>query len=430
MIAFVIAMVIFLVLIFIGIDIVFSFVLAGAIYLTWVSTSPIDISVVASRGITLVGESYTILAIPLFIFAACLLNETGLTNRLVAFAVALVGHVRGGLGHAVIVANLGMAGISGSATADAAGIGKAMIPSLQRSGYAPASAAALSAAAATLGPIVPPSIALVLYASLSGASLGGLLLAGIVPGLLMVIFLMVSLLLSPAARATTRVKFSWRRLGSTAQSGVLAILMPLIILGGMFLGFYTPTEGAAMAVVYSILVGTVVLRSLGIKQFRRAVTETVIMSGAILLVVMGANGLSWLLTADGVGLALAPFFTPFQATPGVTLLIIAAVALILGTAMEEVTMLILFTPILAPVVVHLGIDPIQFGIVFVTAVMIGLITPPVGISMFIAASIAKVTVGQFSRAVVGPFLALVGVLVVLCLWPPATTWLPNLVLGR
>lgn len=428
MMIFALTIAIFLLFLFLGVDIVFSFILTGTIYILLISTTPIEISVLASRGITLVAESYTILAVPLFILAACMMNETGITNRLVAFAVSLVGHIRGGLGHAVVVSNVGMAGMSGSATADAAGIGKVMIPSLTRSGYTPAKAAAISATAATLGPIIPPSIALVLYASLADVSLGAILLAGIVPGLMMALFLMIDIYFTRSNRSVKRTAFEWRRVARTAKDAVFAILMPLIILGGMFLGWYTPTEGAAMAVVYAALLGLFVYRTMNLRALWRALADTAVLSGAILLIIMGANGLSWLLTADQVGKALLPFFLPFEAIPALTLLIIALIALVLGTALEEVTMLILFTPLLAPVILTLGIDPIQFGVVFVLAVMIGLITPPVGISMFITMRIAGVTMGQFTLAVIRPFLALVVALVVVCLVPAVTLWLPGLVL--
>jgi len=426
---FVLTMVVFLFLLFLGVDIVFSFILTGMVYILFITDIPIQETVLASRGITLVAQSYTILAVPLFILAAALLNESGVTKRLVAFGIALVGNVRGGLGHAVVVSNMFMAGMSGSATADAAGIGKIMIPALTKAGFTPASAAALSASAATLGPILPPSIAMVLYASLADVSLGALLLASVVPGLLIGVFLMIGLYFSAEAKRVERVPFQWGVLLRTGLDALIALAMPLVILGGMFLGTYTPTEGAAIAVVYALFMGLVVYRTLRLKQLWVAFSETAVLTGAILLVVMGANGLSWLLTADGVGEALAPAFFPFESMPAITLLIVAAITLVLGTAMEEVTMLILMTPILAPTVVTLGIDPVLFGVVFVLATMIGLITPPVGISMFITCRIAGVTTGQFGRAVIRPFTAIVCVLITMCIFPQTVLWLPNAVLG-
>lgn len=425
----VLMMVVFLALLFLGVPVAFSFILAAAGYV-YIFGSNVPDTIIAARGITLVSESYTLLAVPLFLLAARLLNEAGMTDRLVAFAIAAVGHIRGGIGHAVVLANMVMAGMSGSATADAAGIGQAMIPVLRKAGYSAPSAAALTASAATIGPIIPPSIALVLYAALASVSLGQLLLAGLVPGILMGVFLMVSLLLSAEARAMERSKFSLRRLASTGRDAFLSLLMPAIILGGMFLGVYTPTEGAAVAVAYAVFIGGVVFRTLTLDKLWTALKASGTTTGAVLLVVMGANSVGWILTAEGAGEALLPLFTPIRDNPAVALLIIAALTLILGTAMEEVTMLVLMTPILAPVVADLGIDPIHFGIVFVLSTMIGLITPPVGISMFITCHIAGVSTGEFTRAVIRPFIALILVVVAISIFPGLVLWLPNLVFGQ
>lgn len=422
-------MLIFLVLLFLGIPVAFSFVLAGAFYVFFLTDNVAE-TVLAARGISLLSESYTFLAVPLFILAARLLNESGMTDRLVAFAVAAVGHVRGGIGHAVVLANMVMAGMSGSATADAAGIGQAMIPALRRAGYSAPSAAALTASASTLGPIIPPSVAMVLYAALANVSLGRLLLGGAVPGLLMGGFLMLGLLLSREAAGLKRTKFSLRKLLSTMKDAFLSMMMPLIILGGMFFGVYTPTEGAAVAVAYGLVVGGVIYRTLTLSKVWGALQASASITGAVLLIVMGANAVSWIMTAEGAGAALRPLFLPFADSPGLTLLFVAAITLILGTAIEEVTMLVLMTPILAPVIIGLGIDPVHFGVVFVLSTMLGLITPPVGICGFITSHIAGVTMSQFTRAVIAPFTALVIAVIVICLVPETVTWLPNLILGE
>jgi len=419
---------IFLLLLFVGIPVAFCFILSAAAYVFLLSSGVPD-TIIAARGITLVSESYTLLAVPLFILAARLLNDTGMTDRLVQFAVSAVGHVRGGIGHAVVVANMVMAGMSGSATADAAGIGQAMIPMLRKAGYSAPSAAALTASAATIGPIIPPSVAMVLYASLANVSVGRLLLGGVMPGVLMGLFLMGNLFLSKEARALKRVPFDLRRLLSTARDAILSLLMPLIILGGMFLGVYTPTEGAAVAVAYAVLLGTVVYRTLTLPALWRSLQASAQTTGVVLFIVMGASAMGWIMTAGGAADALRPLFLPLAGNPALTLLIIAAMTLILGTAMEEVTMLVLMTPILAPVIADFGIDPIHFGIVFVLSTMIGLITPPVGVSMFITCHIAGVTTNEFARAVIRPFSALVLVVIVISFVPNLVLWLPNAALG-
>jgi tripartite ATP-independent transporter DctM subunit len=421
--------IVFLILIFLSIPVTYAMILTAATYL-YVLSPGIPATVIPQKAIGIISESFTLLAIPLFLLAGSLMNASGMTGRLVAFAVALVGHIRGGLGHAVIVSNVVMSGMSGSATADAAGIGKIMIPALRTAGFRAATAAALNSSAATIGPIIPPSIAMVVYASLSGVSVGRLLLAGAVPGLIMALFLMMVLFLSRESAGVARQPFNWRRLLATARDAVLALILPAIILGGMFQGIYTPTEGAAVAVAYALLIGVVVYRTLTPALIYRSLAESARATGAVLLVVATASAVSWILAAERAGLMLKELFLPFQGTPELTLLVIAGVTLLLGTAMEETTMLVLMTPVLAPVVAQAGIDPVHFGLVFVLATMLGLITPPVGITMFISCQIAGVTVNEFTQAVWRPFLALVAALVVVALWPGLVLFLPNLVMGR
>lgn len=422
-------MLVFIVLLFMGIPVAYSFILAAAVYVYLIATSVPDI-IVAQQGITFVSESFSILAVPLFLLAARLMNEAGMTDRLAAFAMAAVGHVRGGIGHAVVVTNMVMAGMSGSATADAAGIGQAMIPTLIKAGYPPASAAALSAAAATLGPMLPPSIAMVIYSSLSNVSLGRLLLGGAVPGVIIGLFLMLDLLFSREAGKLERVPFSVRKLLTTMRDAFLSLLLPVIILGGSFFGVYTPTEGAAVAVAYGLFLGLAFYRTLTLASVWRALQATAETTGAILLIVMAANAVSWIMAAEGAGEGLKSLFFPFQSSPTIVLLVICAFTVLLGTVLEEATMLVLLTPILAPVVVSYGIDPVQFGVVFVLATMIGLIHPPIGISMFVTIHIAHVSTGQFARAVVRPLLATIAALIVCAVFPQIVLWLPNALLGQ
>jgi len=418
----------FLVLIFAGIPVAYSMVLTSGAYFLLLNPG-VPTTIVSQRAITQISESWTILAVPLFLLAGRLLNDSGMTARLVDFAVAVVGHIRGGLGHAVVVANVIMAGMSGSATSDAAGIGAIMIPALRKAGFSASYAAALCASAATIGPIIPPSIAMVLYSSLSGASLGRLLLAGVLPGLVMGLLLMMDLFFLSESGRSTRTRFEWRRVAATARDAVLALVMPVVILGGMFGGIYTPTEAAAVAVAYALLVGVGIYRTLTLKAIFQALKDIGTTTGAVLLVVGGASSISWIMTAERTGEVLQPLFLPFQSSPGLTLVTIALVTVILGTAMEEVTMLVLMTPILAPIVQAAGIDPVHFGLVFVLATMIGLITPPVGVSMFLVCQIADITVNQFTRAVIRPFLALMLALFVVSLWGDLVLFLPNLIMG-
>ena len=419
-----------LVLIFIGIPVGYAMILTAGVYFFFLNPS-IPSSQIASATAGAVSESFTLIAIPLFLLAGELLNRSGMTQRIVDFALAIVGHLRGGLGHAVVVANVVMSGLSGSATSDAAGIGSIMIPELKRAGYKPADAAALSAAAATLGPIIPPSIAMVIFASLSNVSLGRLLLAGVLPGLLMALFLMANLYISNLGGDAGRRRFEWRRLLVSARDALLCLTMPAIILGGMVGGVYTPTEGAAAAVLYTVAVGALIYRTLPLQEIFAALRESARLSGAILMVVAASSSLAWILTVEHAGQLLGEMFASFglAGSPSLLMLAMAGFILVLGTAMEETTMLVLLVPVLFPIATQAGIDPVQFGLVFILATMMGLITPPVGLTMFITCRIAGVTVNEFTRAIVRPFLALVVALCVCALWSELVLFLPRLIMG-
>ena len=419
-----------LVLIFIGIPVAYAMILTAGLYF-FVLNPSIPASQIASATAGAVSESFTLIAIPLFLLAGELLNRSGMTQRIVDFALAIVGHLRGGLGHAVVVANVVMSGLSGSATSDAAGIGSIMIPELKRAGYKPADAAALSAAAATLGPIIPPSIAMVIFASLSNVSLGRLLLAGVLPGLLMALFLMANLYISNLGGDAGRRRFEWRRLLVSARDALLCLMMPAIILGGMVGGVYTPTEGAAAAVLYTVAVGALIYRTLPPREIFAALRESARLSGAILMVVAASSSLAWILTVEHAGQLLGGMFASFglSGSPSLLMLAMAGFILVLGTAMEETTMLVLLVPVLFPIAMQAGIDPVQFGLVFILATMMGLITPPVGLTMFITCRIAGVTVNEFTRAIVRPFLALVVALCVCALWSELVLFLPRLIMG-
>jgi tripartite ATP-independent transporter DctM subunit len=420
---------IFLVLVLAAVPMAYAMLLTAAAYFFFINPL-VPVTVIPQMSVGMISESFTLLAVPLFLLAGDLLNSCGMTERLVDFAVAVVGHIRGGIGHAVIVANIIMAGMSGSATADAAGIGSMMIPALKRAKFRPSAAAVLCASAATIGPIIPPSIPMVIYSSMSGVSLGRLLLAGIIPGLVMGFFLMIHLFLSPESALTARTPFSWRRLLTTGRDAVLAIIMPVIILGGMFTGVYTPTEGAAVAVAYAMLIGALVYHTLTPAVIFQSLRRTSVITGAVMFIVAAANTLSWILTVEHAGEAIMQMLRPVQTSPQLTLLSIVVLLLILGCFMEGAAILVLMTPVLAPVALASGIDPVHFGLVFVLAVMIGLITPPVGMTMFVTASIAHVSIGEFSKAVWRPFLALVAACLVVALWPGLVLFIPNLVMGK
>jgi len=418
----------FVVLVMLGLPIAYAMILAAAFYLT-VLNPIVPITLIPQTGIGMISESFTLLAVPLFLLAGDLMNESGMTRRLVGFALAVVGHIRGGMGHAVVMANVIMAGMSGSATADAAGIGSMMIPALRRAGFPAPSAAALCAASASIGPIIPPSIVMVLYASFTGVSVGRMFLAGFIPGILMALFLMLDLYMSPTTRAMPRGRFQWAGVAATARDAVLAILMPLVLLGGMFGGLYTPTEAAAVAVAYVLLIGTVVYRSLTLRvifaSFRRVGATT----GAVMLIVAAANAISWIVTVERAGAALTAVFAPLISEPFLTLLALTTIVLIVGCFLDTSAIVIVLPPIMAPIVAAAGIDPVHFGLVFCLATTLGLITPPVGVSMFITCALAGIGTAEFARAIVRPLIALILSMLVMMAFPQTVLFLPNLIMG-
>jgi tripartite ATP-independent transporter DctM subunit len=370
-------------------------------------------------------ESFPLLAVPLFLLAGNLLNASGMTARLVAFALAAVGFIRGGMGHAVVVANVIMAGMTGSATADAAGIGSMMIPVLKRSGFGAPQAAALSACAATIGPIVPPSIAMVIYSSVSGTSLGQLLLGGIVPGLVMAFFLMANLFVSPEAERLPRHRFDIRKVLIGGRDALLSLIMPVIILGGMFTGVYTPTEGAAVAVAYAAAIGLFVYRTLSFRSIYHALVESATTSGIVLVVVAAASAVSWIMTAEHADQVFGSIFLPFHSSPNLIILAIICFVVALGMIMEDTAIIVLMTPILAPIAVRAGVNPVHFGVTFLLATVIGLTHPPAGITMFITAAIAETTVWEFVKAAWRPILMLLAACIAVSQLPQLVLFLPS-----
>jgi tripartite ATP-independent transporter DctM subunit len=419
--------VIFIALVVCEVPVAYSMLLTALAYF-YLLQPGIPPTIIPQQVIGLPMESFELLAVPLFLLAGNLLNLSGMTARLVAFAVAIIGFVRGGMGHAVVIANLIMSGMSGSATADAVGIGSMMIPALRRAGLAPGPSAALCATAATLGPIVPPSITMAIYSSFSNVSLGRLLLGGILPGCAMAIFLMINFFFSPESVQVARQSFDLCKIAKGTRDAILALLMPMIILGGMFGGVYTPTEGSAIAVAYAMFVGLVVFRSLTIKLIYSALVDSAVTSGIVLSVVAAASAIRWILTAEQAGDTLKRIFVPFNTSPSLSLVVIVFMTVAMGMIMEDTSILVLMTPVLAPIAVSLGIDPVHFGVTFVLAIMIGLVHPPAGILMYVTSTLAGITIWEFMRAAWRPIIAMLLCAIVVALFPQLVLYIPNAVM--
>jgi C4-dicarboxylate transporter DctM subunit len=375
-------------------------------------------------------DSFPLLAVPFFVLAGALMNTGGITHRLVRFANVLVGHIRGGLAHVVVVTNMIMAGISGSALADAVGTGAILIPAMQRSGYSTPFAAAITGAAGTIGPIIPPSIPFVIVGSITGVSIGRLFLGGAVPGVLMGIYLMAFAYGIARRRNYPRgERATVREVVRAFWDAALAIIMPVIILGGILGGVCTPTEAAVVASVYALAVGALVYQELKWANLPKILVDTVLATASLLLIISAASPFAVILTWQGAAKLLTESLLSVTRNPLIMLFGINLVLLILGCFMEGLSLIIILVPIMLPLVAALGVDPVHFCVIFILNTTIGTLTPPFGVIMFAVVALAKTTIVAFSREA-WPFItALVLVLLTITIFPSLVTWLPNLLMG-
>jgi tripartite ATP-independent transporter DctM subunit len=375
-------------------------------------------------------DSFLLLAIPFFILAGALMNYGGITRRLVDFSTTLVGHIAGGLGHVTVVANIIMSGMSGTAAADAVATGTVLIPSMIRQGYSRGFAAAISGCAATIGPIIPPSVAFVIFGSLTSTSIGMLFLAGVIPGLLMGVYLMAACYLVSRRRGyrAAAERASLRQVGHAFLHAFPAMLTPVWVIGSMVAGIVTPTEAAAVAVLYSFILA-LAYRELRWAHVAPMLTEVVVMTSVVYMLLGVFNILGWILAIEQIPQAITGLFLATTDNWILVLLVINIVVFLLGTVMEPVPLMVLVAPMLMPVVQKYGIDPVHFGVVFVLNVVIGVVTPPIGTNMFIACSIARCSVAEFSREAVPFLVALVLLLLLITYVPQITLFLPRLLGG-
>ncbi len=374
--------------------------------------------------------SFTLLAIPFFILAGNLMNTGGMTQRLVRFAQCLVGHIRGGLGHVTVVTNMIMAGMSGSAVADATGTATILIPAMEKAGYPRSFSAALVGAASTIGPIIPPSIPFVLFGSITGTSVGRLFLGGFVPGVLMGILLMFTVAILAKRRGYRREERASRReLMIATLQATPAWGAPIIIIGGILAGIFTPTEAAVAASIYALILGMLVYGEIKLVDIPRILWETVQSTIQVLFIVAAASIFGFLLVRQQVPMALVEGMMSLSTTPWVILLVINVILLILGCFMEAIAIMLLTVPIFMPLVTQVGVDPVHFGVVLTLNLMIGLLTPPVGMVLYAVSSVSRVPMWTLAKEL-GPYIVALTVCLGLVTYVPGlVVWIPNLVMG-
>ena len=376
-------------------------------------------------------DSFVILSVPLFLLLGELMEQSKITDRLVAFANVLVGRFRGGLGHVSVLTEMVLSGVSGSGTADAAATGVVLIPTMTRSGYGASFSTALVGAAATLGPIIPPSIIMIIYASIANVSIARMFIGGIAPGVLAGLGLMiVTAIMARRRNIPAGESASAREMAAATRRAALVLVMPLIVMGGILGGVFTATESAAIGCLYALLLGMVVYRSIGGRDLVAIVRRAALGTGKVMFILATASAFSWILARGGVPQQIGqlPFFSE-TATAWMILLSLNVLLLILGCLMESIAILLIITPMILPIALRAGIDPVHLGVVMSYNLSLGLVTPPFGSVMFVVCGISRITVAQFSREVL-PFLAILIAVLVLITYVPATvTWLPDAIMG-
>jgi len=413
----------FAVCLILGVPVGVALALSSVVYLLG---ADIDLSVVAQYSYAGM-DSFVLLCIPGFVLAGNLMNGGGITDQIVRFGNSLVGHVRGGLGLANVTGSMIFAGISGTAVAETASIGAVMIPAMRKSGYDAPFAAATTAAASTVGPIIPPSVPMIIVGTLTGLSVGKMFLAGAVPGLLLGFGMMLTVYILSRRRGYP--KGTWQGFGEVLRSSraaFWALLMTALILYGIVGGLFTPTEASVVSALYAFVVGLFIYKGFKLRDLPGIVLESAIGSGALILLVGFANVFGWILTSEQIPQAIAQAMLSVTENKYLILLMVNILLLIVGTFMETIAALIILFPPLLAVAQAVGIDPIHFAIVVVLNLMIGLTTPPVGVCLFVAANIANVSLGAISRAI-WPFLVCnIIVLLLVSYVPWISLWLPSL----
>jgi C4-dicarboxylate transporter DctM subunit len=374
--------------------------------------------------------SFTLLAIPFFILTGNLMNSGGITHRLFRFAQNLVGHLKGGLGHVVVVSAMIFAGMTGAAVAEAAALGTVELEGMTKRGFDRKFSAAILASASTIGPVIPPSIPFVIYGSITGTSVGRLFLGGFVPGFLMGIALMIIVYVVSTQRGYPKERrATTQELMASSLGALSAIATPVIIIGGMVSGIFTPTEAAVAATVYALILTMFIYKEVKLKDLPRILWETLETSVRVLFIISAAGIFGWLLIHQRVPETVIKALMSLSKNPWVILLVINIILLILGCFMEGICIMLLTIPVFMPMITQLGIDPVHFGVMMTLNLMVGLLTPPVGMVLYTISSIGKIPVWELAHELRWHMVALVVVLFLVTYVPGFVTWVPNLLMG-
>jgi tripartite ATP-independent transporter DctM subunit len=411
-------------LIALELPIAFALVCAAFFYLFAGTSIPPSIVVQRmSSGIA----SFPLLAIPLFVLAGNLLNSGGIARRLFDFSIALIGHLRGGLAQVNILASMIFSGMSGVAQADAAGLGTVEIKAMRSVGFDAAFSAAVSASSAIIGPIIPPSVIMVIYGVLAQVSVGDLFLAGILPGIVIGLLLMLTvyvLVTTGRVHAPLQPRASAARLRQTFFAAIPPLMAPIILMAGLLTGVATPTELGAITVVYAVVLGFA-YRELNLRKLVRAMSETAIATGVLVFIMAAAVPIGWAIAVNNVPAQFAAWLLSITQEPWAALMVINLLLLVVGCFMETTAILLIAVPTLLPLVLQLGVDPVHFGLIVILNLLIGATTPPFGVLLFIVQDIARVSFGAIVRAMLPFYLPLLAALILVTYWPSLSLWLPN-----
>lgn len=416
------------ILFFLGAPMAFGILTSTILYLLSTGKT-IELTSVTSQ-IIFSSDSYTLLAVPFFILAADLMNESKITDRIFDFAKALVGHIPGGLGHVNVAASMIFAGMSGSGLADTSGLGKVEIKAMIEAKYDPAFSASVTASSAIIGPIIPPSICMVIGAVVTNTSVGRMLIGGIVPGVMMGLGLMLVVYILSVRRHYPKLqRESLRGIFHKFIETLPALMTPIILVGGIISGVFTPTEAAVFACVYALILSCFFYRVFSIQKLFRLFINVGVNTGALLFVLSAASSMGLLATRAQIPQKIMGGIVNVTSNPTAILFIIVGVLVLLGMIMEDVSLLVIMGPLLMPLVLKMGINPVHFGVIMVLTLQLAMITPPVGMGFYITCHYANVDIITYAKEIVWFFFILLTVVALMILFPPIITTLPNLIFG-